>query len=56
MIGVKFASLTIMNNEGTDLDSMITTFNTSVTEHETASEILGKHLQKKKKLGHSRNS
>ena len=35
-----------MNNEDTDLDSMITTFNTAVTE--TASEILGKQRQKKK--------
>ena len=36
----------IMSNEDTDIDSMITTFNTAVTE--TASEILGKHRQKKK--------
>ena len=36
-----------MNNDDTDIDSMITTFNTAVTE--TASEILGKHRQKKKK-------
>ena len=36
-----------MNNEDTDLDSMITTFSTAVTE--TASEILGKHRQKQKK-------
>ena len=35
-----------MNNEDADLDSMITAFNTAVTE--TASEILGKHRQKKK--------
>ena len=55
MIGGKFAPLTIMNNEDTDLDSMITTFNTVVTE--TASEIFGKHRQKKEKnLGHCRNS
>ena len=46
MIGGKFAPLTIMNNEDTDMDSMITTFNTVVTE--TASEILGEHHQKKK--------
>ena len=45
MIGGKFAPLTIMNNEDTDMDSMITTFNSAVTE--TASEILGKHHQKK---------
>ena len=35
----------IMNNKDTDLDSMITTFNTAVTE--TASEILGKQCQEK---------
>ena len=46
LIGEKFAPLTIMSNEDTDKDSMITTFNTAVTE--TASEILGKHRQKKK--------
>ena len=54
MIGGKFAPLTIMNNEDTDLDSLITTFNTAVTE--TASEILGKLRQKKKNLDHCRNS
>ena len=47
MIGGKFAPLTIMNNEDTDMDSMITTFNTAVRE--TASDILGKHIQKKEK-------
>ena len=46
MIGGKFAPLTIMNNEDTYIDSMITTFNTAVTE--TARKILGKHRQKKK--------
>ena len=46
MIGGRFAPLTIMSNEDKDIDSMITTFNTAVTE--TASEILGKHRQKKK--------
>ena len=46
MIGWKFATLAIMNSEDIDMDSMITTFNTAVTE--TASEILGKHRQKKK--------
>ena len=49
MIGGRFAHLTIMNNEDTDIDSMITNFNTAVTE--TASEILGKHCQKKKTPG-----
>ena len=46
MIGGRFAPLTIMSNEDIDTDSVITTFNTAVTE--TASEILGKHRQKKK--------
>ena len=46
MAGGRFAPLTIMSNEDTDIDSMITTFNTAVTE--TASEILSKHRQKKK--------
>ena len=46
MIGRRFAPITIMSNEDTDIDSMVTTFNTAVTE--TASEILGKHQQKKK--------
>ena len=32
MVGGKFAPLIIMDNEDTDLDSMITTFNTAVTE------------------------
>ena len=36
----------IQTHNHTDIDSMITTFNTAVTE--TASEILGKHHQKKK--------
>ena len=47
MIGGKFAPLTFMDKEDTDLDSLIT-FNTAVIE--TASEILGKHHQKKKPL------
>ena len=47
MIGGRFAPLTVISNDDTDIDSMITTFNTTVTE--TASEILGKHRQKKKK-------
>ena len=54
MIGRRFAPPTIMSNEDTDIDSMITTFNTAVTE--TASGILGKHRQKKKKKDHCRNS
>ena len=35
-----------MSNDDTDIDSLITTFNTALTE--TASESLGKHRQKKK--------
>ena len=46
MISGKFAPLTIMNNEDADIDSMIITFNTAVTE--AACEILSKHHQKKK--------
>ena len=44
--GGRFAPLNIMSNDDTDIYSMITTFNTAVTE--TASEILGKHRQKRK--------
>ena len=54
MIGGRFAPLTIMSNEYTDIHSMITTFNKEVTE--TANEFLGKYRQKKKKLDHCRNS
>ena len=46
MIGGRFAPLTIMSNEDTNIDSRITTFNTAVTE--TASESFAKHRQKKK--------
>ena len=53
-IGGRFAPLTIMGNEDTDMDSMIITFNTAVTE--TASEILCIHRQRQKTLGHCRNS
>ena len=45
MTGGKCEPLTIINTEDTDLDSMITTFNTAVSE--TANEILDKHGQKK---------
>ena len=45
MIGGRFTPLTIMSNEDADIDSVITAFNTTVIE--TASEILGKHRQKK---------
>ena len=46
MIGGRFAPPTIMSNDDTDIDLMVTTFNKAVSE--TASEILGKHRQKKK--------
>ena len=46
MIGWKFALLFILYNKDTDMDSIIATFNTAVTE--TASEILAKHCQKTK--------
>ena len=49
MKGRRFAPLTIMSKDDTDIDSMITTFNTAETE--TAGEILGKHRQKKKNPG-----
>ena len=39
VIGGKFAPLTIMNNEDTNMDSVITLFNPAVTE--TGSEITG---------------
>ena len=41
-----FVGKVTQSNEDTDIDSMITTFNTAVTE--TVSEVLGKHHQKKK--------
>ena len=46
MIGGKFAPLTVMNSEDTDMDTMITTFNTAMTER--ASEMFDKHRQKEK--------
>ena len=49
IIGGRFALLTIMSNDDTDIDSMITTFNTAVTE--TAGEILGKLRQIKQNPG-----
>ena len=54
VIDGRFAPLTIMSNEDTNINSMITTFNTAVTE--TADVILGKHRQKKKTLDLCRNS
>jgi hypothetical protein len=46
MIGGKFAPLTILDADDTDMDTLITTFNTATTE--TASEILGRHRPVKK--------
>ncbi|KAK2185248.1 hypothetical protein NP493_241g03008 [Ridgeia piscesae] len=46
MIGGKFAALTILDADGIDMDTLINTFNTAVTN--TASEILGKHRPVKK--------
>ena len=45
MIGGRVAPLTIMSNEDTDIDSMITILNTAVTE--TASEILANIVRRK---------
>ena len=41
MIGGQFTPLTNMNNKHTDMDSIITTFNTAVTK--TTSEVFSKH-------------
>jgi hypothetical protein len=46
MIGGKFAPLTILDANNTDMDTLITTFNKAITE--TASEILGRHRSVKK--------
>ena len=43
MIGGKFAPLTIMSNDDTDIDSMITTFNTAVTETALANIVRRKN-------------
>ena len=50
MRGGMFAPLTIMSNEDADMDSMTTTFNTSVTE--TASGNLRQTPLEEKSLGH----
>ena len=46
MIGGKFAPLTILQEENTDIETLNNTFNNAVTD--TASVILGKHRHKKK--------
>ena len=45
-IGGKFAPLTGLSDEDMDMDTMITTYNTAVTD--AASEILGKECRRKK--------
>ena len=45
-IGGKFAPLVGLSDEDMDMDTMITTFNTAVTD--AASEILGKERRRKK--------
>ena len=51
-IGGKLASL--ISDEDMDIDTMITTYNTAVTD--AASEILGKERRRKKAMGHQRCS
>ena len=46
MIGGRFAPLTLLGVEDTEVDTQITTVNTAMTE--TASEILGKRWEVKK--------
>ena len=45
-IGGKFAPLLVLHNQDTEVDTLINSFNTAVTE--TASDILGKHRPTKK--------
>ena len=53
-IGGKFTLLINLRDDDMDIDSMITTYNTAVTE--TASEILGKECRRKKALDNQRCS
>ena len=53
-IGGKFAPLIGLSDEDMDMDTMITTYNTAVTD--AASEILGKERHRKKAMGHQRCS
>ena len=46
MIGGKFAALTLLDADDTDMETMIDSFNAAVTE--TANEVLGKHRPVKK--------
>ena len=45
-VGEKFAPLIGLKDEGTDINTMITTYNTAVSD--AASEILGKEYHRKK--------
>ena len=45
-IGAKFAPLLALENQDTEIDALINSFNTAVTE--TANNILGKHPPAKK--------
>ena len=49
MIGGKFAALTTLCDDDRDIDMIVNTFNTEVTD--TANEILGKH-RSQETLGH----
>ena len=53
-IGGKFAPLIGLSDEDMDMDTMITTYNTAVTD--AASEILGTERRRKKAMGHQRCS
>ena len=53
-IGGKFAPLINLRDDDIDIDSMITTYNTAMTD--TASEIPGKECRRKKVLGNQRCS
>ena len=55
MIGVEFAPLTIMKSEDADMDTMIITFNTAVTETARVILVKRRHQKKKKKLVHCTN-
>ena len=52
MIGGKFAPLTIMDNEDADLESMITTFNTTAIERPVRSLA---NIVRRKNPGYCRN-
>ena len=53
-IGGKFAPLIGLRDEDMDIDTMMTTYNTAVTD--AASEILGEGTSQEKAMGHQRCS